>query len=147
MWWWSTDLKFNCLHCIHCCFFSSPLDFPIVLDNEVSELNTLALKRGINLSFIKLTDKFYLWLINGFCPFYDILKRRCIIHNNKPFSCRIFPLLLNIETGEVSVSLACDWVARHIAELVEGKANVAEVFPEEFKAVVHLFKILKKWKM
>ena len=137
-------LKFKCLHCIHCCFFSTPLDYPIVLEDEVAKLNALASRRGVTLNFKKLTDRFYLWVIDGFCPFYDILERRCSIHDDKPFSCKMFPLLLNIRTGEVSVSFACDWVIRHIDELItNNEINVGEVFPVEFKAVVNLFRMLK----
>ncbi|MCD6340656.1 MAG: YkgJ family cysteine cluster protein [Desulfurococcales archaeon] len=136
-------LRFRCLHCLHCCFFSTPVDYPIVLEGEVDTLKKLALERNITLNFRRITDQFYLWIIEGFCPFYDIANRRCSIHENKPFSCKMFPLLLNIRTGEVSVSFACDWVINHISELINERNNIAEIFPDEFKAVVNLFKKIK----
>ena len=136
-------MRFRCLHCIHCCFFSTPIDYPIVLEDEVETLKRLALERSITLNFRRITDHFYLWVIDGFCPFYDIANRRCTIHESKPFSCKMFPLLLNIRTGEVSVSFACDWVVNHIGELVNKRSNIAGVFPEEFEAVVNLFKKIK----
>ena len=106
-------------------------------------LKKLAIRKGITLNFKRITGFFYLWIMDGFCPFYDIINRRCTIHDSKPFSCRMFPLLLNIKSGEVSVSFACDWVVNHLNELASEGSDVATVFPEEFESVVNLFKKVK----
>jgi len=136
-------LRFECYHCIHCCFFSTPVDYPVVLGEEVSRLKELASKRGILLNFMQVTSDFYLWIIDGFCPFYDLRRRRCTIHELKPISCKMFPLLINIKTGEVSVSSACDWVAGHIDELMNIGDNISNVFQNEFRVALNLFRRIK----
>ena len=44
----------------------------------------------------------------------------------------MFPLLLNVRTGEVSASLICDRVLKNLPKIKS--LNPKEVFPEEFKA-------------
>lgn len=138
----TNTLKFKCYHCLHCCFFVKTEETPLVLKDEVTFLNLEALKRGIKLEFVRLDDKFFKWLITGFCPFYNIRYRRCTIHEVKPLSCKMFPLLLNIKTKDIHVSTACDWVLHHLDELLEGDIDVEEVFEEEIYAVRKLSKNL-----
>ncbi len=94
------------------------------------------------MKFRKMKEGLYQWVIEGFCPFYDVKKRGCSIYDHRPLPCRMFPLLLNPNTGEVSVSLLCDWVMENFSRLREA-SNPAEVFPEEFKAVITVFKYIK----
>lgn len=131
-------IKFKCYRCIHCCFFVTPNDYPVLLKEEVNRLRNLAKKYNVNVTFKKINDIFYMWVINGFCPFYDVKERRCLIHNEKPLSCKIFPLLLNIKTREISASMMCDWVAKNIKVITN--LNLQEVFPDEVKALIELYK-------
>jgi len=130
--------RFKCYRCIHCCFFVSPNDYPILLKEEVIKLRSLAKKYKVNLNFKKIDSNFYLWIIDGFCPFYDVKKRRCLIHDEKPLSCKMFPLLLNIRTREVSASMLCDWVAKNIN--IIANLNLKNVFPNEIEALIELYK-------
>jgi len=114
-----------------------------LLKEEVMRLSTLAKKFNVSLTFKKVNDVFYLWVIEGFCPFYDVDNGRCLIHDQKPYACKMFPLLLNIRTSEISVSLMCDWVAKNLKEVRH--INPYEVFPNEMKALTELFNKIRRW--
>ena len=133
-------IKFRCLRCSHCCFFSSLKESPILLEEEVRKLKELSKERGIKLEFVKISEGLFRWVILGYCPFYDPVRRECTIYNERPLACRMFPLLINPSNGEVSVSKACDWVRANFSEVV--KSNPWKVFPEEMKAVVTVYKRL-----
>jgi len=128
--------RFKCLRCSHCCFFTGEHDYPVVLEGEVRVLEEEARKRGISLTFIRIANGFYLWAIEGFCPFYDFASASCTIHEKKPLSCRMFPLLLNIARGTLNVSLMCDWVYVNRERVFKG--DVREMFPDEVGAVNEL---------
>ncbi len=128
--------RFKCLRCSHCCFFTGEHDYPVVLEGEVRVLEEEAKRRGVSLSFIKIANGFYLWAIEGFCPFYDFASSSCTIHEKKPLSCRMFPLLLNIAMGTLNVSMMCDWVYINREKVFKG--DVRETFPDEVGAVSEL---------
>lgn len=128
--------RFECLRCSHCCFFTGEHDYPVVLENEVRVLEEEAERRGIKLSFIKIGNGFYLWAIEGFCPFYDFASSSCTIHDKKPLSCRMFPLLLNIARGTINVSMMCDWVYVNREKVFGG--DVMRLFPDEVGAISEL---------
>jgi len=131
-------VRFECYHCIHCCFFVRDEETPILLSEEVEVLTNEALKRGFKIRLEPLGGNFFRWLIRGFCPFYNIRTRRCLIHDKKPLACRIYPLLLNIRTGDVHVSTACDWVIKNLRSTLIH--NVDEVFSEELMYVKILYR-------
>lgn len=133
-------IKFTCYHCTHCCFFTTPEEYPILLESEVKKLRELYKKRGKELVIVKIAEGIYRWVIKGFCPFYDLKRRRCGIYEYRPMACRMFPLILNPKTGEVGVSTACDWVVENLETILSN--DPTEVFKEEFKAVTTIFKEL-----
>ncbi len=134
-------LKFRCFRCLHCCFFVSEIDYPIVTESDKRALEDVAKERGIELAFRKIRDGLYQWVISGFCPFYSVRERACTIYDIRPSACRMYPLLLNPSTGEVSVSALCDWVATHLSELL-AMDNSINVFEDEFSQAIALFKLL-----
>ncbi|MCD6324320.1 MAG: YkgJ family cysteine cluster protein [Desulfurococcales archaeon] len=135
--------KFQCFRCLHCCFFSSEDECPVVLPREKRRLEELAEAEGVELTFRKVGNEgLYRWVIKGYCPFYDVRSRGCRIYEERPLACRMFPLLLNPKTGEVSVSRACDWVVANFGEIMSGDPK--EVFPEELNAALTVFKELRK---
>ncbi|MEM0361041.1 MAG: YkgJ family cysteine cluster protein [Sulfolobales archaeon] len=135
----SDGLRFKCYRCIHCCFFVSEEETPILLEDEVSILKLEAAKLNVDLIFTDLGNGLFRWVIRGFCPFYDIGNSSCTIHSKKPLSCKIYPLLLNLRTGDIHVSTACDWVVENSSKLLSsGDIDLEEVFKDELK----WFKIL-----
>ena len=84
---------------------------PVVLEEEIPLLKNEAEKIGVELHFQPYGEyngiKLYKWVIDGWCPFY---RGKCTIHEKKPLSCRMYPLVLNLKTGEVYLSEKCLWV-------------------------------------
>ncbi len=144
--------KFRCLRCVHCCFFRVVEEAPVVFPWEKRLLEELAEREGVELSFDPLevyadssarcAVALYRWVIRGFCPFYRIAGSRCTIHELKPLACRMYPLVVNVETGEIAVSTKCDWIERRLTGLkaVDGRVEtVLKLFPEEGRAAVEAF--------
>jgi len=130
-------LEFRCYHCVHCCFFVDPSESPILFDDEKEMLENLGKNMGIELRFEEIIQGLWRFIIEGFCPFYNIRTRRCNIHRTKPLACKMFPLLLNPKDGTIVVSRACEWVVENW-DIVTSKP-VFEIFPQEFKRAVEAY--------
>ena len=107
---------------------------------ERDELNRIAEAMGKKLRFEEFlsifdgSEKFvyiYRWLIEDACPFLE--ANRCMIHENKPLSCKIFPLIIRIPDLAVIVSSRCRWV-RMNSERIKPE-NIPTIFDEFFLAV------------
>lgn len=135
---------FSCLRCSECCFFADQRECPVVLPHEVKYIRVLANYVGVQeQNFEPLPTGLYMWIIRGFCPFYDKASRACRIHSEKPLACTMFPLLINPSTLELLVSSACKWIRENIGKLLANLGEeVEEVFSAEFNAVKELIKIL-----
>lgn len=135
---------FQCCRCSHCCYFKSESETPVLLPHEVALLKVLAKKFHISekLVFKKLDTGFYRWLIKEYCPFYDPASKSCIIHHDKPLACRMFPLIVNLTTMELSVSKICTWVNHNNELLARGVENPSSLFPDEMSGVHELLEIL-----
>ncbi len=132
-------MKFKCYRCFHCCFFTSPNEYPIITESEMKKLEEVSHKYNVRLQFKYLGGIFYLWIINGFCPFYDIANNSCKIHKQKPISCKMFPLLLNIRTGEVHISYLCDWVQANLRKENIDPQEVVKAFKSELEVAIKLY--------
>ena len=112
----SGNVVFSCpIGCpADCCKFESFEDMPVVLEEEIRTLTREAEKLGVKLKFVPYGEyngvKLYKWIIEGWCPFY---KGRCTIHEKKPLACRMYPLVLNLKTGEIYLSEKCLWVKQN----------------------------------
>ncbi len=139
--------RFRCLRCLHCCFFSRPEESPVVFSWEAARLRELLEDTGADNTEFEPYEVWrrdglcvvllYRWVIRGFCPFYDVRSRTCRIHPEKPSSCRIYPLLLAVPTGELRISGACDWVERNMWIVKRGDL-VEKVLPGEVAAARRL---------
>ena len=123
-------LKFKCLFCEKCCYFEDEEEMPVVFEDEVQRLRSL---RG-DLEFIPLGDGRYRWIIRGFCPFFDREEHRCRIHQIKPTSCKIYPLIL-MGDGSLAVSEECEWVKEHPEVKEMELRELLMVFEDEFRAL------------
>lgn len=140
--------KFVCYHCIYCCFFRDPIECPVLFPWEKRVIEDLLEGGETNTSFEPLEVwrdskgvcivTLYRWVIKGFCPFYDIVMRRCKIHEMKPLACQMFPLLVEVPSGKVMLSSKCLWTKKNQKLLKELKKPevIAHVFPSEFAAAV-----------
>jgi len=149
--------RFTCLFCKDCCHFSEEYEMPTVLPWEKRQLEDIAASRGVELEFkplqIYINDNgicivtLYRWIIRGYCPFLDQETSKCTIHEVKPLSCRMYPLILELPTGKLMVSSKCKWVAEAGKELMRKLAEnpelIPRVFPQEFEAAVEAFIELK----
>ncbi len=131
--------EFKCYRCMHCCFFTTPNEYPIVTEPEVERLKELSKRFNVKLLFKHLGGIFYLWIISGFCPFYDVSSSSCRIHDKKPASCSMFPLLVNIKTGEVHLSFICDWVQANVRRDSVAPQRVIHAFSKELEIAVKLY--------
>ncbi|MGC8994307.1 MAG: YkgJ family cysteine cluster protein [Pyrobaculum sp.] len=120
-----------------CCKFESIEEAPVVLEDEIPILTKEAEKIGVKLTFREYGFyngvKLYKWVIEGWCPFY---KGRCTIHEKKPLACRMYPLVLNLKTGEIYLSDKCLWVK------INGPKPI-DYFPTEKEALRRLVVKLK----
>ena len=144
---------FRCLFCEHCCYFSSPVEYPTVFPREKRLLEEIAERRGVRVRFEPLLvfrDRdgrcvvgLYRWVVPGFCPFFDRGSKRCTIHEVKPLACRMYPLIVEMPSGRLMVSGKCDWVRMQgpslLRRLEADPRLIARVFPREFEAAKEAF--------
>ncbi|MEM0351473.1 MAG: YkgJ family cysteine cluster protein [Sulfolobales archaeon] len=135
-------IRFKCYRCVHCCFFTEERENPILLWHEVLYYTKIGELMNLKLNFKNLGHGFYRFIIDGYCPFYDIPSRACQIQKEKPLSCKMFPILVNLASLEVSTSLMCPWVYENIDEISRGLSgdDIEKVFSNEFKALKEVVK-------
>lgn len=133
--------KFICKRCEDCCIFKNEEETPLVFYWEKEELEKLASKKGLSLSFKEYlvvdepNGKFvyiYRWIIDGKCVFLE--GNRCTIHEEKPISCKMFPIVIGIPGDRMYLSLRCVWI----------KENMDYITPENFPHIFDEFKIAAK---
>jgi len=135
--------------CVDCCVFDNIADCPLVFYWEKELLESEAIKRNITLKFqpyLVVRDGesefvyMYRWIINGRCPF--LKGSICSIHANKPLSCRIFPLITDIEKSRIYISSRCRWILENRDYIIV--ENVAQQF-DEFSIAVKTMAMLKEF--
>nr|WP_245521910.1 YkgJ family cysteine cluster protein [Staphylothermus hellenicus] len=133
-----------------CCNFQHINDCPLVFPWERRILLEIGERQGKKLVFKpymgykinnnRYTVVFYRWIINGKCPFLSE-KGLCIIHDKKPYSCKMFPLIIGIDDNTLRVSGACPWITRHIEKI--RNSDPSKIFRNEYKIAVKVFMIIK----
>jgi len=81
----------------------------------------------------------YRWVLRGVCPFLAS-DGKCSIHERKPLSCKIFPLLVGIEDGTLRVSLACKLVSSNLEKF---SGDPSKLFPEEYPQALKAYILVK----
>lgn len=142
--------KFVCKRCEDCCIFKEEEEAPLVFYWEKERLEELALKRGSSLSFKEYLaviesngDRFtyiYKWIIDGKCVFLE--GNRCTIHEEKPISCKMFPIIIEVPGNRMYLSLRCNWV-RENAEQID-PSNFPQIF-DEFKIAVKVMGMITEF--
>ncbi len=121
--------------CQQCCYFENEERGPLLFEDEVTRIKTLAGQRGVEVRFREVVVngvRMYRWLIRGYCPFYDRNTGLCTIHPMKPLACKMYPLLYNPNTGEVLISTECQWVKQ---QMEKGHTPTLDEFPQETRAL------------
>jgi len=138
--------RFTCTLCGHvCCSFSDEVEMPLVFPWEKRELlkirGDLSFKPYMvfEISREKYAVVLYRWIIRGRCPFLSSTGK-CSIHESKPLSCRVFPLLVGIDDNTLRVSLACAVIAQN-PESYRGDPRV--VFPSEYPQAIKAYLLIK----
>jgi Fe-S-cluster containining protein len=104
----------DCKDCGMCCYGISSLKF------TVDEYNKTLIKFPQKASLFDEVAGFY-YLRNNFewCPFYDASKfeKRCMIHDSRPYICRIFPVRFEYCAEEFYQKLIVDYKADFYEDL------------------------------
>jgi len=129
---------------VYCCSFQGDREPVMVFSWERKHLlkydNTLVFKPFYGYSDgVRKIIFIYHWVINGRCPFLNDMGL-CTIHEFKPLSCRMFPLILGLSDNTLRVSLACKIIAENPEEY---KGDPSVVFPNEFTHAVKTYIIIK----
>jgi uncharacterized protein len=84
----------NCSNCGVCCTETEML----LSKKDIKRLERLGYKEK---DFALYDKQGYVQLKNrdGYCVFYDRLKRRCSVYSDRPSGCRVYPVILDEETG------------------------------------------------
>jgi uncharacterized protein len=86
----------RCSNCGICCTETEML----LSKRDIRRLEKIGF---IHNQFVIYDMKGYATLKNreGYCVFYDLKKRQCSIYKNRPSGCRVYPVILDEETGIV----------------------------------------------
>jgi uncharacterized protein len=84
----------RCSHCGVCCTETEML----LTQKDISRLKKLGFGKGY---FVKIDKQGYAQLKNrdGYCVFYDRNSWRCSIYGDRPFGCRVYPVIIDEEVG------------------------------------------------
>jgi len=142
---------FKCIRCTGCCFFKNYEDAPVVYPWEKRVLEQYAKIRGVSVVFkpflvyrssCRAVVVLYKWVINGYCPFYDKSRRSCTIYRDRPFACKMYPLILGLRDNTLRLSTACRWVQEVLGE-TPASIDPSKVFPYEYSIAIKNFVKLK----
>jgi uncharacterized protein len=90
----------RCLNCGVCCQETQML----LSKDDIKRL----VKKGYNKKFfLRYDKKGYAQLRNlkGFCVFYDTEKKQCVVYNDKPLGCSVYPVILDVDVGVIIDSI------------------------------------------
>ncbi|MCW4004706.1 MAG: YkgJ family cysteine cluster protein [Candidatus Bathyarchaeota archaeon] len=86
----------RCSHCGVCCTQTEML-------LSKKDIKRLENKGYSPKSFVRYDKQGYAQLKNrdGYCVFYDCKKHRCIVYDDRPTGCRVYPVIVDEENGIV----------------------------------------------
>jgi Fe-S-cluster containining protein len=86
----------RCSNCGICCTETEML----LSKKDIKRLEKLGFDQT---QFVIYDKKGYATLKNreGYCVFYDLNQRKCSIYTNRPLGCRVYPVILDENTGIV----------------------------------------------
>ena len=89
----------ECLRCGLCCVDTEMILTP----SDIARLEALGFRR----EYFAVSDgRFYrLKNVDGHCVFFR--DGRCIVYEYRPIGCSMYPIVIDLESGEVVVDTAC----------------------------------------
>ncbi len=96
----NTSPFMHCSNCGVCCTETEML----LSKKDIERLE----KKGFSQNqFVNYDKKGYVQLKNrhGYCIFYDLKNRRCSVYFDRPAGCRVYPVILDEETGIILDSI------------------------------------------
>ncbi|MCL4430481.1 MAG: YkgJ family cysteine cluster protein [Chloroflexi bacterium] len=90
----------RCSNCGVCCTETEML----LSKKDIKRLE----RKGFNQNqFVNYDTQGYALLKNrdGYCVFYDLKKRQCSVYKDRPAGCRVYPVILDEETGIILDSI------------------------------------------
>ncbi|MGQ4834021.1 MAG: YkgJ family cysteine cluster protein [Candidatus Asgardarchaeia archaeon] len=91
-----------CDHCGECCKDTEM----ILLDEDIKRI----LRLGYNIEqFAVLGDDgfYHLKNVNGHCVFWDSVKKRCKIYHSRPFGCKMYPVIYDMDKSKCIIDKEC----------------------------------------
>jgi Fe-S-cluster containining protein len=84
----------DCSNCGVCCTETEML----LCKKDIKRLETKGFSQN---QFVSFDKQGYATLKNrdGYCVFYDLKNRRCSVYENRPSGCRVYPVILDEDTG------------------------------------------------
>jgi len=104
-----------CLKCRSCCRFKEANSAwsPCLLDEEIQGLVDRAGIPAVSISADRRIQPIADPGAGGFiCPFLNNADNKCLIYDQRPFECQLYPFLINLRKGKVllTVDLNCPYV-------------------------------------
>ncbi len=115
----------NCTHCGVCCTETEML----LSKKDIKRL----IDRNYNEKLFVHYDKHGYAILknyNGYCVFYDLENRRCKEYENRPSGCRVYPVILDEQTGII------------LDDICESRNSISE--DEKIMKGKFVIKLLKK---
>lgn len=128
-----------------CCFFKGEFESPLVFPWEKRFME----RKHQGLVFkpflvYRNRDRYivvlYRWVVLGRCRFLSN-EGKCLIHEYKPLTCNMFPLVIGLDDNTLRISSECPVINNMISEL--DKVNVSRFFEKEYKCALEAFITLK----
>lgn len=124
-----------------CCSFQSEEETPLVYPWEKRFIENLVGKQLFKpyMCYSKgrtLAVLLYRWVINGVCVF--LKENECLIHSDKPLSCKMYPLIIGLDDNTLRMSSLCPY-----ASLEEARLRPEDYFSEEYRVALKNYVLLK----
>jgi Fe-S-cluster containining protein len=90
----------HCSNCGVCCTETEMM----LSQKDIERLEKRGFNRGY---FVRIVKQGYAQLKNrgGYCVFYDLKNRKCCVYQDRPSGCRVYPVIVDEDTGIILDSI------------------------------------------
>ncbi|MGB9724986.1 MAG: YkgJ family cysteine cluster protein [Nitrososphaeria archaeon] len=92
----------NCIRCGKCCIHTRMQ----LTQDDIRRIEKLGFKKKM---FVKYDSNGFAKLKNrkGSCIFYNDFEKKCIIYDNRPIGCKLYPIIYDIQKHTAIVDQLC----------------------------------------